>query len=81
MSGSVLDTKAISKPPIFNGGYREWNDWVFIFRSYLSLLSGRYKDIMKETELTETALGEPLDPADVKLSADLCHLLVMLVRG
>ena len=81
MSGSVLDTKAISKPPIFNGGYREWNDWVFIFRSYISLLSDRYKDLMKEAEVTETSLGIPVDDADAKLGAALYHLLVMLVRG
>eukprot|EP00971_Amphidinium_carterae_P251764 4998690-Amphidinium_carterae.1 len=34
----VIDTKALTKPPKFDGAESHWKDWSFQFEAYIGLL-------------------------------------------
>ena len=77
----IVDTRAVGKPPVFEGADKDWSDWSFIFRSYTALLSRELENLMTQAEQATATIPVAIDDDDRQLSRDLFHLLVMLTRG
>ena len=78
---SLLDTKAIAKPTVFKGQYNDWQDWSFVFRSYVALLSARMAEVMRLAEASPDLVGMPTDANDLQHAHDLYHILVVTVQS
>ena len=50
---TMIDTKAYGRPRTFSGKEEEWTTWVFVARSYMSLLSPRYDHYLSVVEETD----------------------------
>ena len=60
--GALVDTKTLGKMEKFRGGRKEWPDWSFTFRAFLSGVDGKALEAMSwSASQTETITDEAID--------------------
>ena len=81
---TMIDTKAYGRFRTFSGKEEEWTTWVFVARSYMSLLSPRYDhylSLVEETDDFEQIALSSQGPEAKQLSWALFKVLVQSVEG
>ena len=90
---SLVDTKAIGKPPTFSGdidvnGQPEgmtWSQWIFAFRSYLGAFDPAATRLLRqvETNVEDPVVVDNTSMTEVerRLSKQLFHVLALTCRG
>ena len=87
MAATDDELQKLGRPPIYSGKEYEWNEWSFVMRNYVSLLSAHIPALLAGAEDTaspdmsmakikDTLADDGLTPAQ-----KLFHVLVMNVRG
>ena len=77
----------LGRPPIYSGKEDEWNEWSFVMRSYVSLLSIQIAALLAEAEdptspdMSMSRIRTILTDEGVAAAQKLFHVLVMNVRG
>ena len=82
------DLQKLGKPPIYSGKEDEWNEWSFVMKSYVSLLSTHVPALLTGAENPATSPDMSIATIRATLTEDgvtaakkLFHVLVMNVRG
>ena len=82
------DLQKLGKPPIYSGKEDEWNEWSFVMKSYLSLLSTHVPALLTSAEnptespdMSIATIRATLTEDGVTTAEKLFHVLVMNVRG
>jgi hypothetical protein len=81
MDTSLIDTRALGKPNVFDGSSENYRDWAFQFTAWISLLDNRYTQSLTSAASWDTEIPVESDPEKVKLSASLYYVLVTLTAG
>ena len=82
------DLQKLGKPPIYSGKEDEWNEWSFVMKSYVSLLSTHVPALLTGAEnpvaspdMSIATIRATLTEDGVTAAKKLFHVLVMNVRG
>ena len=82
------DLQKLGKPPIYSGKEDEWNEWSFVMKSYVSLLSTHVPALLAGAEnpaaspdISIATIRATLTEDGVTAAKKLFHVLVMNVRG
>ena len=81
------ELQKLGRPPIYSGTEDEWNEWSFVMRKYVSLLSAHIPALLAGAEDTASAdmsmarIKDTLADDGIATSQKLFHVLVMNVRG
>ena len=82
------DLQKLGKPPIYSGKEDEWNEWSFVMKSYVSLLSTHVPALLAGAEnpaaspdMSIATIRATLTEDGVTAAKKLFHVLVMNVRG
>ena len=87
MAATDDELQKLGKPPIYSGKEDEWNEWSFVMRSYVSLLSAHVPTLLAGAEdstnpdMSMTRIRTTLTDEGVAAAQELFHVLVMNVRG
>ena len=88
MAATDEDLQKLGKPPIYSGKEDEWNEWSFVMKSYMSLLSTHVPALLTGAENPVTSPDMSIATIRATLTEDgvtaakkLFHVLVMNVRG
>jgi hypothetical protein len=85
--GGLVDTKTLGKMDKFKGGRKEWPDWSFTFKAFLSGVDGKALEAMSWAESqTDLISDEAIDSEDQsqiihKLNGQIYTALGLLVQG
>ena len=86
MAATDDELQKLGRPPIYSGKEDEWNEWSFVMRSYVSLLSAHIPALLAGAEdATNPDMGmmrirATLTDDGVAAAQKLIHVLVMNVR-
>ena len=82
------DLQKLGKPPMYSGKEDEWNEWSFVMKSYVSLLSTHVPALLTGAEnpvaspdMSIATIRATLTEDGVTAAKKLFHVLVMNVRG
>ena len=81
------ELQKLGRPPIYSGTEDEWNEWSFVMRKYVSLLSAHIPALRAGAEDTASPdmsmarIKDALADDGIATSQKLFHVLVMNVRG
>jgi hypothetical protein len=78
---SVIDTRSIGKPKVFDGSSDSWRDWCFQFTAWVSLLDARYASSLPAAAAYDGEIPAETEVEKVRLSSSLYYILVMLTAG
>ena len=88
MAATDEDLQKLGKPPIYSGKEDEWNEWSFVMKSYVSLLSTHVPALLTGAEnpvaspdMSIATIRATLTEDGVTAAKKLFHVLVMNVRG
>ena len=87
MAATDGELQKLDKPPIYNGKEDDWNEWSFVMRSYLSLLSVHIPALLASAEdatnqdMSMARIKATLTDNGLTAAQKLFHVLVMNVRG
>ena len=78
----TVDRRVLSKPPVFNSEDEKWQEWKFIFKSYIVLLSHAMYELMQQAEASEVPLAiSTLSETAQAHGRTLYAVLAQLLRG
>ena len=87
MAATDDDLQKLGRPPIYSGKEDEWNEWSFVMRSYVSLLSAHIPALLAGAEDTASPamsmarIKDTLADDGITAAQKLFHVLAMNVRG
>ena len=87
MAATDDELQKLGKPLIYSGKEDEWNEWSFVMRSYVSLLSVHVPALLAGAEdatspdISMTRIRATLTDDGVAAAKKLFHVLVKNVRG
>ncbi len=85
--GALVDTKTLGKMKKFRGGRKEWPDWSFTFRAFLSGVDGKALEAMswaasQTNVITDEAIDSEVEAETIhKLDGQIYTALGLLVQG
>ena len=78
----TVDTRSIGKPDSFKGDPKEYADWSFVFKAYMSCISTRYIELFERIESSRVPTPNRLmGENDRALSTQMYYVLAMLVKN
>ena len=78
----TVDTRSIGKPDSFKGDPKEYADWSFVFKAYMSCISTRYIELFERIESSRVPMpNRLLGENDRALSTQMYYVLAMLVKN
>lgn len=78
----MVDTRTLGKPDVFKGDPKDYADWSFVLKAYVSCINPQYVEFVKRIETSHVPLpNRLLSDAEKALSAQLYYILVMLRKG
>ena len=81
-SDQIVDTRTLGKPEQFKGDQKDYADWSFVFKSYMSCVSTKFIQLFERIESSRVPLfNRMLDENDKALSTQMYYVLAMLVKG
>ena len=93
-ANSLVDTRAIGKPPPFSGDIDAegkpvdslpWTQWAFVFRAYVGAYDVDAKKLLQEceakTEGPKIMINADMTADQAKLSNQICYALALTLRG
>ena len=87
MAATDDELQKLGKPPIYSGEVDEWNEWSFVMRNYVSLVSVHVPALLAGAEnatspdKSMTRIRATLTDGGFAATKKLFHVLVMNVRG
>ena len=77
-----MDARLLGRPREYNGNSTEWNDFKFVFKSYIGVVAHPMLAAMTHAEtLNEPIVISGLSPEDAQLSRSLSFLLAQVLSG
>ena len=79
---SLVDTKLLSKPKVFEGSQETWSDWAFVFRAYTAALASGLSTLMAKASDTDDDLEALRTCGDNEaLDSQLYYILALSCQG
>ena len=79
-STMTIDARQIGKPDQFEGDAKEYADWSFVFKSYMSCIKYKYLGLFARLDQTRSPVPNRM-MNDADNGIQLYFVLVMLVKG
>ena len=78
----LIDTKAIGKPPPFDGEETRWREWSYVFKAYLGMMDSGMTPLLAASETSTEAIQlEQMGPTTQDRSQTLQYVLILMTRN